>query len=198
MVSKTVRADPKTVGTITIGTDATKFPKIVFLADGTYEVATTSAEQTTIVAAAAASDVVWESVTNPTTVVSETPYGLVLGRDFGVCVFSNAPTETIVVGKKVPAPVLNPAASVVAGNANLSWTNSFGLSTKVYRTEKYTTGSPLTSFSLISTVSGNPLPDTPTTYIDTSVTLANSTESVSYFVVNKNGQSSTVVFTGPA
>jgi hypothetical protein len=195
MVSRTVQVEKKTVATISASTG---FPKVVFLPSGGTRVITLQANQAAAISGVVGTSAVWETETAPITTVSETPYTLVLGRDFDTCAMVNSSTQSLVVRRKIPAPVLNPAATVTNGNPSLSWTNSFGLSTKIYRTAKYVTGVPTTSFTLIATVSGNPIPNTATTYLDTSMDLEDGTESVSFFVVNHNGQSATVVFTGPA
>lgn len=184
MVTRYVNAIPTTIA----GIAATNFPKVILFSDGD-EVVSDLTEQNAAISGADTETVVWEP---------DEELSILFGRDFDTCVFASYAGTTRVVKRRIPAPILtdgNPSVAIV-GEPSLEWTNAFQIPTKIYRTDVYPAASPLTDFTLIAEIPGTITPGGTVTYLDASISLANETEAVSYFVVNANGTSNTVEFIG--
>lgn len=186
MVTRYVNAVPTTIA----GISATNFPKVILFTEGS-EVVADLTEQNAAIAGADEATVVWEPD-------EQLELVLIFGRDFDTCVFASYADTTRVVKRRIPAPVLTDGAPSVAigGEPSLTWTNSFQIPTKIYRTAVYLTVSPLTDFVLIAEIPGTTTPGGTVTYLDSSINLVNETEAVSYFLVNANGTSNIVEFIG--
>lgn len=184
MVTRYVNAVPTTIANIA----STNFPKVILFAEGD-EVVSDLSEQATAISGADTATVVWEP---------DEDLSILFGRDFDTCVFASYAGTTRVVKRRIPAPVLTDGAPSIAigGESSLEWTNAFQIPTKIYRTAVYPAASPTTDFTLIAEIPGTTTPGGTVTYLDSSISLADETEAVSYFVVNANGTSNTVEFIG--
>lgn len=186
MVTRYVNVVPTTVA----GISAINFPKVILFTSGE-EVVSDLTEQNAAIVGADTATVVWEPD-------EQLELELLFGRDFDTCVFASYAGTTRIVKRKIPAPVLTDGAPSIAigGEPSLTWSNAFQIPTKVYRTAVYPTVSPLTDFVLIAEIPGTATPGGTVTYLDSSISLANETEAVSYFLINANGTSNTVEFIG--
>ena len=186
MVTRYVTAMPATIETSNTGGF---FPKVILLESETI-VVRDGTEWTAAIDGLDPETTVWEPDSDLT---------IVFGQDFDTCVFASYAGTTKVVKRRIPAPVLNTGtAQVVAvgGTPALSWTNAFQLPTRIFRTSVYPTNASVSDFTLIAEIPGTNISGGAVTYTDASISLADETEGVSYFVVNANGTSNTVEFIG--
>jgi hypothetical protein len=112
---------------------------------------------------------------------------LVFGSDYSLLIFRTN-SESLVFSSPIPAPVLTGELNN-EDNPVLEWTNSYQISTKVYRTAIYTGQTP-SEFILVGEVEGYSTPGGTSSYEDT-ITL-DVGDKVTYFVENENGMSNTI------
>jgi hypothetical protein len=181
MADRFVRAIPKTVDTLLLGE---RYPKLILSPEGDL-VITDVSEESFLSGLDGSTPAIEPSDDLPVT----------LGVDFDTCIFLSYANKNTIVKRKIPAPELTDGG-LSGGSPILSWTNAFDIPTLIYRTDIYLTGAPATEFTLIAQIPGTSTPGGTVEYTDSSITLADENDSVSYLVKNRNGSSNIIEFTG--
>lgn len=181
MADRFVRAIPKTIDTLLLGE---RYPKLILSPEG--NIVITEVSEESLLSGLDGSTPAIEPSDDLT---------VVLGVDFDTCIFLSYANKNTIVKRKIPAPALS-GGSLVGNSPRLSWTNAFDIPTLVYRTDVYLTGAPATEFTLIAQIPGTSTPGGTVEYTDSSITLADEDDSISYFVKNRNGSSNIIEFTG--
>jgi hypothetical protein len=184
MSTQYVTSKITTVGNIS----SVEFPKLIFVGKIPTVVAT-SQEQTNAIVGLPNTTTVIGATASPSVTVGLTTYPLILGRDFTKCVFSGK-GKTYIAGRKIPPPVLS-ITSPSSFN-QLSWTNSYGVTTRVWRTSVFSVSTPSTVFRRIAEIPGPSIPGSANSYIDRSIVITDPTKAVSYYVETPYGTSNTV------